>query len=211
MCSYFCAHCNSMFVSGSWAGKPGLCPACGGAGCFSSGQHKPPTTAEIEELKQLCANYANPCCGVVEADVWKAFNALPRLLSLLTTPTDAAVREAVEEAEIAIIHERHLHNMGECCTIRSSHLRTLLRAVQAPRLTGEQVDELATCVKDRGEWMAAGLKAQDECNRAKARVEKLEKCLEHAVEIAEGKQHGGWDDLLQYRAALAACEEVGRG
>ena len=44
---------------------------------------KPLTAGQIEELKQLCANYANPACGVAEADVWKAFNALPRLLSML--------------------------------------------------------------------------------------------------------------------------------
>lgn len=114
---------------------------------------KPLTAGEIEEMKQLCADYANPACGVVDADVWKAFQALPRLLSmleatdtalvmddggsvppLLTPPPDAAVREAVEfwaDAET-------------CPPIRSRwaefrhHALVLLRAVQAPRLTEEQ-------------------------------------------------------------------------
>lgn len=61
-----------------------------------SDQHKPLTAAEIEELRQVCANYANPNCGATGDEVHMAFGCIPRLLSMLTPPTDAALREAVE-------------------------------------------------------------------------------------------------------------------
>lgn len=127
---------------------------------------KPLTAGEIEELKQLCANYANPACGVVEADVWKAFNALPRLLytltqaqaeadilsrvidvmgysgsyqliperlaALLTLPTDAAVREAVE---------RLTFGMAQDFVPLTADIEVIIRAVQPPRLTTAQVKE----------------------------------------------------------------------
>ena len=62
-------------------------------------------------------------------------NEFDRLLSMLTPPPDAAVREAVE----------HLSSgWGESAAASrfKGHVYTLIRAVQAPRLTTEQVDYL---------------------------------------------------------------------
>ncbi len=49
--------------------------------------------------------------------------------------------------------------------------------------------------------------AAAEISRLQAQVDALAMALDHAVCIAEDRQPGTWDDLLQYRAALAA---VGR-
>lgn len=66
-----------------------------------------------------------------------ARNVLPRLLTMLTSPTDAALREAVERLEkVAYFKVRS----GEKLVDAHPHLRTLLRAVQAQRLTKEQVE-----------------------------------------------------------------------
>jgi hypothetical protein len=78
-------------------------------------------------------------------------NALPRLLSMLTPPTDAAMREAVayltngweENAEASMF---------------KAHVETLIRAVQAPRLTPERVDRLreaADTLEAHGEVLEA--------------------------------------------------------
>ena len=55
---------------------------------------KPLGAGEIEELKRISADYDKH--GVEWKEAMFALNALPRLLSLLTPPPDAAVREAVE-------------------------------------------------------------------------------------------------------------------
>ena len=60
-------------------------------------------------------------------------NALPRLLSMLQPPTDAAVREAVE-----YYCDKYMGGVSEA----DLHLGTLLRAVQAPRLTEERLEVL---------------------------------------------------------------------
>lgn len=110
---------------------------------------KPLTAGEIEEMKQLCADYANPACGVVDADVWKAFQALPRLLSmleatdtalvmddggsvqpLLPPPPDAAVREAVESLQRMV----DMDTFVEATAVKMQALMSYVRAVQAPRL-----------------------------------------------------------------------------
>ena len=93
---------------------------------------KPLTAGEIEDLRRLVEEYR--ICGD-----WTFFERgdvacfLPRLLSLLTPPPDAAVREAVE----------HLSSgWGESAAASrfKGHVYTLIRAVQAPRLTPEQVE-----------------------------------------------------------------------
>lgn len=69
-----------------------------------------------------------------------ARNILPRLLSMLTPPPDAAVREAVEQVdgEIRVGEKVGLINDLSSIPVEIKTLRTLLRAVQAPRLTAEQ-------------------------------------------------------------------------
>lgn len=63
-------------------------------------------------------------------------NALPRLISLLTPPPDAAVREAVDVLSAAVSEDDDASNYLD--NIHTPEVRTLLRAVQATRLTGEQ-------------------------------------------------------------------------
>ena len=59
------------------------------------------------------------------------------MASLLTSPTDAAVRDAVER--MARLDYRWGKDLGTAA-VRVDDIRTLLRAVQAPRPTGEQVE-----------------------------------------------------------------------
>lgn len=73
-----------------------------------------------------------------------ARNALPRLLSLLPPPSDAAVREAVEWLNDELRTAPVVGNKPLIWTCEADYLRTLLRAVQAPRMTGEQVSALIT-------------------------------------------------------------------
>ena len=47
-----------------------------------------------------------------------------------------------------------------------------------------------------------GLAPESECACAKSRIVELEAALRHAVEIAEAKITGTWDDLLPYRKLL---------
>lgn len=75
-------------------------------------------------------------------------NNLPCLLSLLTPPTDAELREAVESAESLLAQVEP----GKYC-VWEWPLRILLRVVQAPRLTGEQeeaIKEVAVFIKHYG-------------------------------------------------------------
>ena len=85
---------------------------------------KPLTAGEIEELAHV--NREIQDCGGVWLDYQasKIVNALPRLLSLLTPPPDAAVREAVEWL-----------NKASHSPATQEAIRTLLRAVQAARET----------------------------------------------------------------------------
>ena len=59
---------------------------------------------------------------------------LPHLLSMLTPPPDAAVREAVERLSAGV------NGPWEGAGTMFADIRTLLRAVQATRLTDEQVE-----------------------------------------------------------------------
>lgn len=126
-----------------------------------SEQHKPLTAAEIEELKDalqgaddlLCIAFKfgiqEPEEGSIGGKIRHALrDTIPRLFSILTPPTDAALREAVERCEAHIrAHTGHVYSLGEA-------IATLLRAVQAPRLTGEQVELVNS-------ELAKQLKAQD--------------------------------------------------
>ena len=111
-------------------------------------QHKPLTAGGIEDLQNLIEEYR--ICGdwtFFEREAVACF--LPRLLSMLTPPPDAAVREAVEEAQpIPTADEvvqagRTVQGLREGGTAHLNHIRAvqvLLRAVQATRLAGEQVE-----------------------------------------------------------------------
>jgi len=91
--------------------------------------HKPLTAAEIEELKALLD--ADPDMPVGQ-------DTVRALLSKLTPPPDAAVREAVEAAERYAMPNIAFQELISTPHLSSKHLSTLLRAVQAPRLTEEQ-------------------------------------------------------------------------
>lgn len=98
---------------------------------------KPLTAGEIEELNVAATKFAgHGGKGIFVPDAMRVFELLPCLLSTLTPPPDAAVREAVERCEAHIrAHTGHVYSLGEAISI-------LLRAVQAPRLTGEQVEQI---------------------------------------------------------------------
>lgn len=109
-----------------------------------SDQHKPLTTAEIEELMErietaLALHHeGGPLAETplkIPAGAYRALVDAKRLLSLLTPPTDAELREAVERHEqmLELLHTGNEAWIADC--------RLILRAVQAPRLTGEQVKE----------------------------------------------------------------------
>lgn len=103
-----------------------------------SDQHKPLTAAEIDDAKKYSAWLHSMAekhgkGGVLNADgrsLGRAGDSIDRLLSLLTPPTDAALREAVERVRaytrVAFI---------DADVFMDIHF--LLRAVQAPRLTGD--------------------------------------------------------------------------
>lgn len=61
-------------------------------------------------------------------------NAIPRLLSMLTPPTDAEVREAVERLGNPAITQGEGFRMA---LVHRDYIDIILRAVQAPRLTVE--------------------------------------------------------------------------
>lgn len=107
---------------------------------------KPLTAGERQEIGVLLyrAGFETATGGTVdETDVADLHRTCRRLLSLLTQPPDAAVREAVER--ISSLAD-NLATASKCLMLKdtvrnhSLDLRTLLRAVQAPRLTGEQVE-----------------------------------------------------------------------
>lgn len=117
-------------------------------------------------------------------------NALPRLLSMLTPPTDAELREAVERHEqmLELLHTGNEAWIADC--------RLILRAVQAPRLTREQEEAVKSCVEmfENQEWPQCanklrkcqhGIKPQACADMERdhvalrARVEKLERELKY--------------------------------
>jgi hypothetical protein len=60
----------------------------------------------------------------------------------------------------------------------------------------------------------AGLKSEDifvaELDAAAADIQKIAEALTHAVDIAEAKRDGNWDDLLQYRKLLKTAGFKGK-
>ena len=94
---------------------------------------KPLTVGEIEELKRISADYDKH--GVEWEEAMFVLAALPRLLSLLTPPPDAAVCEAVER--LSRFDYRWGRDLGTTA-VRVDDLHILLRAVQAPRPSSEQ-------------------------------------------------------------------------
>lgn len=118
-----------------------------GAEHHMSYQHKPLTVAEIEELMErietaLALHHeGGPLAETplkIPAGAYRALVDAKRLLSLLTPPTDAEVREAVGRIETRMYPFPDggygLLHPGPS----ADDIRTLLRAVQAPRLTGDQ-------------------------------------------------------------------------
>ena len=91
---------------------------------------KPLTVGEIEALKSISADYGKH--GVEWKEAMFVLEALPRLLSLLTPPPDAAVREAVERLSAGV------NGPWEGSGSMFADIRTHLRAVQAPRPSSEQ-------------------------------------------------------------------------
>jgi len=105
----------------------------------------PPDAAEIDEIGTLLNHETVPhCCGcwviqygnndVVLRARCNECGKTVDLLSLLTTPPDVAVRQAVEYLSSG-------WGEGSEASRFKAHVDTLIRAVQAPRLTEEQVKE----------------------------------------------------------------------
>lgn len=105
-----------------------------------SDQNKPPSAAEIEELKDIARRYYDPEDGIQWDEALVAVRAIPRLLSMVQPPTDAAVREAVDAAEHYAMPNMAFQELINTPHLSSNHLRTLLRAVQAPSLNPMQVE-----------------------------------------------------------------------
>ena len=115
---------------------------------------KPLTAGEIQNPKVFCFPVmVRDDAGIHEGqESFVRASDYARLLSMLTPPTDAAVREAVEEIsqELALppcwcegSGADELDGTGPCFfEVGERHLRILLRAVQAPRLTVEQREAL---------------------------------------------------------------------
>lgn len=125
---------------------------------------KPLGAEEIEELRELlekekyslplevrghyarAVQYGYDGCDIeiddtMHALICGAVNALPRLLSMLTPPPDAEVKEAVNHMKTMLVVSRS-DELGPIVMCNEYHLRTLLRAVQSPRLTDEQKEML---------------------------------------------------------------------
>lgn len=130
--------------------------------------HKPLTVGEIEELKRISADYDKH--GVEWKEAMFVLEALPRLLFMLTSHPDAAVKEAVEfsaEARCSRL-ARGILRIGKKLRVMRADMASQTdaliaamyaindagilmpdevlnyvsteRAVQAPRLTPEQVE-----------------------------------------------------------------------
>lgn len=111
--------------------------------------HTPLTAAEIEDWRNILeANKSLNPCKWPEARVIseKMFKDFPRLLSMLTPPTDAALREAVENAQQGLCVPT-LNPDNPYCAVDKMAVRTLIRAVQATRLTGEQREAVQNVVR----------------------------------------------------------------
>ena len=97
---------------------------------------------------------------IIELDL-EAMEKCRRVDSLLTPPPDAAVREAVEQAEeklSGVVEDKSLSGTLDMVRVRPHTLRTLLRAVQSPRLTREQRERLrdaADTLEAHGEALEA--------------------------------------------------------
>ena len=102
-----------------------------------------PLTAGVEELIERIEtalalhNEGGPLASTpmkIPAGAYRALVDAKRLLSLLTPPTDAAVREAVEWIE------KQLNNgwWEKLAAAKARILLSYVRAVQAPRLSSEQ-------------------------------------------------------------------------
>lgn len=112
---------------------------------------KPLTAGEIEELRRIAdleeptlhdlAEVASQLGRIVAmldaADTALVLNADGSVSPLLAPPSDAAVREAVDMCP-CVADDLEADGQKNA----ASWVRTLIRAVQAPRLTGEQVDML---------------------------------------------------------------------
>ena len=153
-----------------------------------SDKRKPLTTAEIEELRELEAKATPGPWEVGETDkygqqtVGDKFitllscwhhsvesleeesianasliavmrNALPRLLSMLTPPTDAAVREAVE---------RLTFGMAQDFVPLTADIEVIIRAVQAPRLTLEQVRAALSLLSEMDKMLGEDIQPEDD-------------------------------------------------
>lgn len=133
-----------------------------------------PLTAGVEELIERIEtalalhNEGGPLASTpmkIPAGAYRALVDAKRLLSPPTPPPDAAVREAVEAAERYAMPNIAFQELISTPHLSSKHLRTLLRAVQAPRLTPEQairLREAADTLEAHGEaleaqWLRAAL------------------------------------------------------
>lgn len=115
-----------------------------------------------------------------------------RLLSRLTPPPDAAVREAVEQVdgEIRVGEKVGLINDLSSIPVEIKTLRTLLRAVQAPRLTEEQEEAVKGADKAISENVGA---ARDYAHEYWGTAEG--DAIEEQMNLARTKLHAAFPEL----------------
>lgn len=95
---------------------------------------KPLTAREIEEL-QATAFFVHGLGGMLnESEVAALCAAIPRILSMLPPPPDAALREAASRLDRSLGYGRYAHVTAEDINTLLSYVR----AVQAPRPSREQ-------------------------------------------------------------------------
>ena len=99
---------------------------------------KPLTAGEIQNPKVFCFPVmVRDDAGIHEGqESFVRASDYARLLSMLTPPPDAAVREAVESLQRMV----DMDTFVDATAVKMQALVSYVRAVQAPRLTGEQVE-----------------------------------------------------------------------
>ena len=133
------------------------------------------TSKEIEELKRLhlvvtqdMINFPERAPHYYEHFCALMFDAMPILLSKLTPPPDAAVREVVERENhyrqewLYVKAQLVSQKAQETCINSLREENAALRAVQAPRLTREQVRAALSLLSEMDKMLGEDIQPEDD-------------------------------------------------
>lgn len=158
---------------------------------------KPLTAGEIEELKEEIRTM--PHKEFFGENLQPLVDDHSRLLSLLTPPPDAAVREAVELAEaLAEISAAGLGAVAEGLRLHISDLTRRLAGAEAQLASREQelLDTLNRLVDERGT-----LRGKAESAEARATIAEQEACEALAGAHAEQEMSRHWKEEAEHQKA----------